>query len=198
MVGIFFTLFIEFFKTGLFAIGGGLATIPFLHDMIGKYGWFTTELLTDMIAVSESTPGPIGINMATYVGFITGLKDFGIGGAILGAVIATIGLVLPSLIIICIIAQFLKKFKESEIVQSIFYGLRPAVTALIASAGLGIFMVTLFSVDAFKASGQILDFFKLPYILLFCIIFFISKKFKKLSPIILILFSAIIGVVFKL
>lgn len=198
MVGIFFTLFIEFFKTGLFAIGGGLATIPFLHDMIGKYGWFTTELLTDMIAVSESTPGPIGINMATYVGFITGLKDFGIGGAILCAVIATIGLVLPSLIIICIIAQFLKKFKESEIVQSIFYGLRPAVTALIASAGLGIFMVTLFSVDAFKASGQILDFFKLPYILLFCIIFFISKKFKKLSPIILILFSAIIGVVFKL
>ncbi|MCI6275254.1 MAG: chromate transporter [Clostridium sp.] len=198
MVGIFFTLFIEFFKTGLFAIGGGLATIPFLHDMIGKYGWFTTELLTDMIAVSESTPGPIGINMATYVGFITGLKDFGIGGAILGAVIATIALVLPSLIIICIIAQFLKKFKESEIVQSIFYGLRPAVTALIASAGLGIFMVTLFSVDAFKSSGQILDFFKLPYILLFCIIFFISKKFKKLSPIILILFSAIIGVVFKL
>ena len=198
MVGIFFTLFIEFFKTGLFAIGGGLATIPFLHDMIGKYGWFTTELLTDMIAVSESTPGPIGINMATYVGFITGLKDFGIGGAILGAVIATIALVLPSLIIICIIAQFLKKFKESEIVQSIFYGLRPAVTALIASAGLGIFMVTLFSVDAFKSSGQILDFFKLPYILLFCIIFFISKKFKKLSPIILILLSAIIGVVFKL
>lgn len=198
MVGIFFTLFIEFFKTGLFAIGGGLATIPFLHDMIGKYGWFTTELLTDMIAVSESTPGPIGINMATYVGFITGLKDFGIGGAILGAVIATIALVLPSLIIICIIAQFLKKFKESEIVQSIFYGLRPAVTALIASAGLGIFMVTLFSVNAFKSSGQILDFFKLPYILLFCIIFFISKKFKKLSPIILILFSAIIGVVFKL
>lgn len=195
---IFFTLFIEFFKTGLFAIGGGLATIPFLHDMIGKYGWFTTELLTDMIAVSESTPGPIGVNMATYVGFITGLKDFGIGGAILGAVITTIGLVLPSLIIICIIAQFLKKFKESEIVQSVFYGLRPAVTALIASAGLGIFMVTLFSVDAFKASGEILDFFKLPYILLFCIIFFISKKFKKLSPIMLILFSAIIGVVFKL
>lgn len=198
MVEIFFTLFIEFFKTGLFAIGGGLATIPFLHDMIGKYGWFTTELLTDMIAVSESTPGPIGVNMATYVGFITGLKDFGIGGAILGAVITTIGLVLPSLIIICIIAQFLKKFKESEIVQSVFYGLRPAVTALIASAGLGIFMVTLFSVDAFKASGEILDFFKLPYILLFCIIFFISKKFKKLSPIMLILFSAIIGVVFKL
>ena len=198
MVEIFFTLFIEFFKTGLFAIGGGLATIPFLHDMIDKYGWFTTELLTDMIAVSESTPGPIGVNMATYVGFITGLKDFGIGGSILGAVITTIGLVLPSLIIICIIAQFLKKFKESEVVQSVFYGLRPAVTALIASAGLGIFMVTLFSVDAFKASGEILDFFKLPYILLFCIIFFISKKFKKLSPIMLILFSAIIGVVFKL
>lgn len=198
MVKVFFTLFIEFFKTGLFAIGGGLATIPFLHDMIGKYGWFTTELLTDMIAVSESTPGAIGVNMATYVGFITGLKDFGIGGAIVGALITTIGLVLPSLIIICIIAQFLKKFKESEIVQSVFYGLRPAVTALIASAGLGIFMVTLFNIDGFKASGEILDFFKLPYIFLFFIIFFISKKFKKLSPIMLIVFSAIIGIVFKL
>lgn len=195
---LFFTLFIEFFKTGLFAIGGGLATIPFLQEMIGKHGWFTTELLTDMIAVSESTPGPIGVNMATYVGFITGLKDYGTIGAILGALITTIGLVLPSLIIICIIAQFLKKFKESEVVQSVFYGLRPAVTALIASAGLGIFMVTLFSLDAFKSSGQILDFFKLPYILLFCILFFISKKFKKLSPIMLIAFSAIIGVIFKL
>lgn len=195
---LFFTLFIEFFKTGLFAIGGGLATIPFLQEMIGKHGWFTTELLTDMIAVSESTPGPIGVNMATYVGFITGLKDYGTIGAIFGALITTIGLVLPSLIIICIIAQFLKKFKESATVKSIFYGLRPAVTALIASAGLGIFMVTLFRLDAFKASGQILDFFKLPYILLFFIIFFISKKFKKLSPIMLIVFSAIIGVIFKL
>lgn len=195
---LFFTLFIEFFKTGLFAIGGGLATIPFLQEMIGKHGWFTTELLTDMIAVSESTPGPIGVNMATYVGFITGLKDYGTIGSILGALITTMGLVLPSLIIICIIAQFLKKFKESEVVQSVFYGLRPAVTALIASAGLGIFMVTLFSLDAFKSSGQILDFFKLPYILLFCILFFISKKFKKLSPIMLIVFSAIIGVIFKL
>ena len=195
---LFFTLFIEFFKTGLFAIGGGLATIPFLQEIIEKYGWFTTEFLTDMIAVSESTPGPIGVNMATYVGFITGLKGYGIIGAILGALITTIGLVLPSLIIICIIAQFLKKFKESEVVQSVFYGLRPAVTALIASAGLGIFMVTLFSLNAFKSSGQILDLFKIPYILLFCILFFISKKFKKLSPIMLIVVSAIIGVIFKL
>lgn len=78
--------FIEFFKTGLFAIGGGLATIPFLQEMIGKHGWFTTELLTDMIAVSESTPGPIGVNMATYVGFITGLKDYGTIGAIIGVI----------------------------------------------------------------------------------------------------------------
>lgn len=195
---IFLKLFIEFFKTGLFAVGGGLATIPFLQDMINKYGWFSTELLTDMIAVSESTPGPMGVNMATYVGFITGLKNYGIGGAILGALVTTIGLVMPSLIIICIIAQFLKKFKESETVQSVFYGLRPAVTALIASAGLGIFMVTLFSLDAFRETGEILYFFKLPQILLFCIIFFVSKKFKKLSPIMLIICSAIVGIIFKL
>ena len=89
---IYLRLFYEFFKTGLFAIGGGLATLPFLSDMADRTGWFTQAQLADMLAVSESTPGPVGVNMATYVGFET--------GGILGAVVATLGLVAPSVIVI--------------------------------------------------------------------------------------------------
>ena len=92
---IYLQLFWEFFKTGLFAIGGGMATVPFLFDISARTGWFTASELANMIAVSESTPGPIGINMATYVGFET--------AGILGSVIATLGLVIPSIIIIVII-----------------------------------------------------------------------------------------------
>ena len=114
---LYLQLFYEFFKTGLFAIGGGLATLPFLYDMADKYPWFTRTDLANMIAVSESTPGPIGVNMATYVGFTT--------GGILGSIIATCGLVLPSLIIIIIIAKFLESFQDNRFVQSAFYGLRP-------------------------------------------------------------------------
>ena len=113
---ILWLLFIEFFKTGLFSIGGGLATLPFLFQMSERYGWFTTEQLTNMIAVSESTPGPIGINIATYVGFTT--ENLGV----FGAIFTTLSLVLPSIIVILIIAGFLEKFKENKYVKNAFYG----------------------------------------------------------------------------
>ena len=114
----FLLLFWEFFKTGLFAIGGGMATIPFLSDMANKYpDWFTQTDLSNMIAVGESTPGPIGVNMATYVGYITG-SDYGTFGAISGAIIATIGLITPSIIIVLIIAAVLKSFKENKYVNN--------------------------------------------------------------------------------
>ena len=113
---IYLQLFYEFFKAGLFAIGGGMATLPFLYDISDTTGWFTYGQLADMVAISESTPGPIGVNMATYVGFTT--------AGISGAVVATIGLITPSIIIILIIAGFLKAFKDSKYVQSAFY--RPA------------------------------------------------------------------------
>ena len=104
------TLFFEFFKTGLFAVGGGMATLPFLYDMSARHpDWFTTSQLADMIAVSESTPGPIGVNMATYVGFET--------GGILGGLIATLGLVAPSIIVILIVARVLKQFRSNPIVE---------------------------------------------------------------------------------
>ena len=116
-MSIFLTLFLEFFKVGLFAVGGGLATIPFLYEMSAKTGWFTYEELANMIAVSESTPGPMGINMATYVGFET--------SGILGSICATIGLVTPSVIIILIIAKALQAFLSNRYVDAAFYGIRP-------------------------------------------------------------------------
>lgn len=129
-------LYIEFFKIGLFAVGGGLATIPFLQELSDRTNWFTQSELANMIAVSESTPGPIGINMATFVGFET--------AGISGGIMATLGTITPSLIIIIIISKVLIKFRESLIVQKIFYGLRPASSALIVAAAFQVAEVAFF------------------------------------------------------
>ena len=157
---IFLKLFFAFFKTGLFAIGGGMATIPFLYEMADSTGWFTRDDLANMIAVSESTPGPIGVNMATYVGFITGSNIAGLPTAILGAVTATLGLITPAVIIILIIASFLKSFRENKYLDSAFYGLRPASSGLITAAGLSVAVTVLFpqvvSLAGFNWKGAIL------------------------------------------
>lgn len=120
-------LFYEFFKTGLFSVGGGMATIPFLQHMGETTGWFTNQDLTTMIAVSESTPGPLGVNMATYVGYQT--------AGVPGALVATLGVITPGAILILIIAGFLQKFRSNRSVEAVFAGLRPASTALIAGSG---------------------------------------------------------------
>ena len=132
---IYLQLFWEFFKIGLFAIGGGPATLPFLMDLTEKYDWFTMADLTNMVAVSESTPGPIGLNMATYAGFHA--------AGIPGGVTASMSLVLPSVIVIILVAKFLANFSENKTVKAVFFGIRPAVTALIASAVAGLFQVAL-------------------------------------------------------
>ena len=151
-------LFFEFFKAGLFAIGGGMATLPFLYNISDKTGWFTYGQLADMVAISESTPGPMGVNMATYVGFTT-------AGPV-GAVIATLGLITPSIIVILIIAGFLKAFKTNKYVQNAFYGLRPASTGLIAAAGLSVLSLLLLHEDAFAASRKITDLISIRSIVL--------------------------------
>ena len=125
-MGTLLTLYWEFFKTGLFAVGGGMATLPFLQDIGQRTGWYTYGDLMNMLAVSESTPGPIGINMATYVGFTV--------AGIPGAVIATLGEVTPSIIVILIVAAILKSFRDNKYVDRAFYGLRPASTGLIGAA----------------------------------------------------------------
>ena len=128
-------LFWEFFKIGLFAVGGGMATIPFLYDLSDRTGWFTYTQLADMIAISESTPGPIGVNMATYVGYEM--------SGVLGSISTTLGFVAPSIIIIVIVSIFLQKFRNNRYVESAFYGLRPASSGLIASAALSVAIVAL-------------------------------------------------------
>lgn len=182
---IYLILFYEFFKIGLFALGGGLATLPFLYNLAEKYPWFNTTMLPNMIAVSESTPGPIGVNMATYAGFET--------GGILGGIIATLGLVTPSVIIILIIASFLSKLNENKYVKSSFYGLRPTVTALIALAGFEVFKVSVLTLNDFQLSHQFLDLFNFKALILFFIFYFIITK-VRLHPIIFIILGAFIGI----
>ena len=184
-------LFWEFFKTGLFAVGGGMATLPFLYSMADKTGWFTAGNLADMVAVSESTPGPIGVNMATYVGFHT--------AGIPGAVVATLGLVTPSVIIILIIARVLQQFRQNKTVDAAFYGLRPCSVALIAAAGLLVVKVAMFHVDAWQESGVLTDLFNWKAIALAALLVVLTryvKPLKKLHPIFFILGSALVGIVF--
>lgn len=179
------TVIIEFFKTGLFAVGGGLATIPFLQDMAVRYGWFDLETLSTMIAVSESTPGPIGINMATYVGYIT------LGP--IGGIISTLSLVAPSIIVIIIIANMLDKFKESKVVKQVFNGIRPFVVGLIVAATLDLFLSTLFNLDMLFS----IKMFSWLSILIFGLMLFAYNKFK-INPILVIVIGAIIGIVLQL
>ena len=188
----FLHLFIEFFKTGLFAIGGGLATIPFLEDIARRYTWFTTEQLTDMIAVSESTPGPIGINMATYAGYQAGYAEFGVLGGILGGLVATLSLVLPSVIVILVIAGFLEKFKENKLVKNTFYCLRPAVIGMLAVTLLGL----IFPIFINLSGAAFLEIVNIKAIILFAVILFGVFKFKK-HPILYIGIGALVGIVFK-
>lgn len=193
MIGIYAKLFWEFFKAGLFAIGGGMATVPFLQEMGEATGWFTSTELADMIAISESTPGPIGVNMATYVGNVT--------AGIPGGIIATLGLVTPSVIIILIVATVLKKFRDNKYVNSAFYGLRPASVGLISAAGFTIILI------AFFGAKDIYDLFSnftgvdYRYVILAMILVILTnfvKPTKKLHPIVFILFSAVAGIVFNL
>lgn len=172
-------LFFEFFKIGLFSIGGGLATLPFLYELAEK-GWYAEEFVSTMLAISESTPGPVGINMATYVGF---LKE-----GLLGGIITPLGEVAPSIIVIIIIAKFLQKFRESTAFQDAFYGLRSASTAMIVSAGLSIVKIAFFG-DTYT------DFFWQGAIL--AVLLFIAMKKFKFHPVVYIAISAVVGVIFK-
>lgn len=184
---IYLQLFYEFFKIGLFAVGGGLATIPFLYSLTDKYTWFTKEILGDMIAIAESTPGPIGVNMSTYAG----INAAGIAGGI----VATLGLVFPSIVIIFIVAKIFQKFKENMYVKNAFSGIRPAVAGMIASAGIGILLLALFGESSWqdlKLSG-----FSIKAGLLFVAVLFLSNKFKKLHPIVFILAGGVIGAIFS-
>ena len=189
---LYLQLFWEFFKTGLFAVGGGMATLPFLYDFSNKTGWFTHAQLADMVAVSESTPGPIGVNMASYVGFVTG----GVGGA----VVATLGLIAPSILIVLIIAAFLKAFRDSKYVDGAFYGLRPASTALIASALVTVAKVAFFSSQNFGDLTAVLHGVEWKAVVLAAVLLLLTRyvpRVKSWHPIVFIGLSAAVGVIFR-
>ncbi len=191
-MSLYLRLFWEFFKTGLFAVGGGMATLPFMYDISDKTGWFTHSMLADMVAVSESTPGPIGVNMATYVGFVT--------GGIPGAIVATVGLVTPSVIVILLIARVLKAFRENQYVDAGFYGLRPCSVGLIAAAGVLVVKLALFNTELYTSTGALLDLFNFKALILAAVLLVATryiKKLKGLHPIVFILASAVIGIVFS-
>ena len=181
-------LFWEFCKTGLFAIGGGMATVPFLREIADKTGWFTAGQLADMIAVSESHPGPLGVNTATYVGFTT--------SGIPGGIAATLGLVFPSIVVSLIIAQFLQRFRQSKAVDAVFYGLRAASVALITAALLQVAEIALLRTGMpFGAA-----FFNWKAIVLAAVVFILMKytPAKKLHPICFIGQSALAGILFQM
>ena len=182
-------VFFAFFKTGLFAVGGGLATLPFLYEMGDRYGWFTRADVADMVAISESTPGPLGVNMATYVGFQT------LG--LIGGVIAVIGLIAPSIIVILIIARVLQKFRESAIVERVFSGLRPASLALVTAAGLGIARLALLHEETLAESGVTPALFNWRCIVLAAVVFLVRRKVNW-HPIAFIGASALVGAVLSL
>ena len=184
---IFLQLFYEFFKTGLFAVGGGLATLPFLEDISQRTGWFTSAQLADMLAISESTPGPIGVNMATYVGFET--------AGILGALCATVGLVMPSVIIIVLASKVLEKFRTNTYVEAAFYGLRPASVAMVASAGIGVAMTTLLNLTA--SGFAVLRWRELVLAAVILVLTNFVPKVKKFHPIVFIALAAAVGIIFE-
>jgi len=177
----------EFLKTGLFAVGGGLATLPFLTQMQQKYQWFSASDLANMIAVSESTPGPIGVNMATYVGY----SSHGIAGALS----ATLSLVFPSLVVIMFVAKALDKYRNNSLIQNMFAFMRPAVAGLIAAAGFSVLKIALLKEGAFSLAS-----FNWIAIALFAVMLVLTqlKKLKKVHPIVYIAAGAVIGVLLRM
>lgn len=185
---------LQFIKTGLFAVGGGLATIPFLYDLSDKYEWFTHNDILNFIAVAEATPGPVGVNMATFAGYTT----HGIGGGVL----STLSLILPSFVVILIVAAILEKFRSNRFVTTGFYFLRPASTALIGAAGLRVLLTVFFDVEKvtfgmFGYLGQVFTHVNWMAILVFAIMFFLMKTFKG-HTLIYILIAAGLGILLKL
>jgi len=181
-----FSLFWEIFKIGLFAVGGGPATLPFLMDLAEEKTWYTMEQLTDMIAVSESTPGPLGLNMATYAGY----QAMGVWGGF----VSSFGLVLPSVIVIILIAKFLENFNKNPYVQAAFRGIRPAVTALIGAAVFGLCKVSLFV----EAEGGLKPAVGSIMIAVVVFILLQIKRLNKFHPALWFLIGAVFGVVFRL
>ncbi len=182
---IYLTLFFEFFKIGLFCFGGGLSMLPLIRDAVLTHEWLTESEFYNFVGVCESTPGPIAVNMATYVGSTQ--------GGILGSICATLGVILPSFIIILLIASLLKNFTENKYFKGFMYGVRPIIIALILSSGLAL-LIKSFGFASFTDFE--IDFTSVIVFVLITLIYLVSKRLfhKKLPSITLILISAFLGI----
>ena len=167
-----------------------LATLPFLKQIALRHTWYSVSQLTDMIAVSESTPGPIGINMSTYAGFHA--------AGVPGAIVSTLSLVLPSYLIILIVSHFMEKFKDSPLVNHVFYGIRPATAGLIAGAMFEVFLMSLFDISAFQTSGSVMDLIRILPIVVYLAALLCVIKLPKIHPIVFIIIGAVLGIVLEL
>jgi len=186
---IYFILFYQFFKIGLFSFGGAYATIPFLYDLSNRFGWFSHEDIVNMLAISQSIPGPIGINLASFSGFQA--------AGLIGGIIAPIGLITPAIIMISFISKFLNKFCDNPTVNAILWGLRPAACAMIAYAMFIIMKVALFNLPKFHLTGQIQDIFKVPAIVILIILVIVDKK-CPLHPAWKIILAGTLGILIQL
>lgn len=184
-------LFCEFFKVGLFAIGGGMATLPFLYALSAKSGWFTATDVANMIAVAESTPGAIGVNMSTFAGYIT--------AGIPGAAASTLGLILPSIIVVLIVANLLANFHENALVKDAFYGLRPAAIALLCASGVSVFSVTMLSLDRLSGAAGFSAFLSALNwkAIVFGVILYVMQKSFNWSFVSFVALSAAAGIIFR-
>lgn len=183
---IYLTLAYEFFKIGLFSIGGGMATLPFLMDLTQKYDWYTASELANMVAISESTPGPVGVNMATYAGYNA--------AGIPGAIVATLALTAPAIIIISLIAKFLENFSENQTVKSVFYGIRPTVAALIGYAVFELLKIAVVT----TVNGHVKPDYLSIAICVIAVALLQIKKLAKLHPLLWIVAGAVLGIVFQM
>jgi len=182
------TLFWIFFKIGLFTFGGGYAMIPLIRQELVGGGYITQELLIDFIGISESTPGPFAVNMATFIG----MSQYGL----LGALATTLGVILPSFVIILIIASLGSKFLESRGVKLAFIGLKPAVIGLILSVSLSLIVHAVLPNIDFESQIFDLSVFNLKGLIIMTIVILVSIFYKKISPIKIILLSAVLGIIF--
>ena len=178
-------LYLEFFKIGLFAVGGGLATLPFLFQMADKYEWLTREMIGNFLAIAQSAPGPVGVNMAAQTGFQAA------GAA--GGLLAALGLVSPAIVIITLTARVLLSIKENKIVASVFSGLRPAAAGLLAAAGFGAMKLALVNSDA--AFG--IELLRVKECIIFAALFLLIYKLKG-HPVIYIAVGAAVGILLRL
>lgn len=196
---IYLTLFWEYFKIGLFTIGGGYAMLPLVTQIVLRHEWLTEAELINFVGIAESTPGPFAINLATFVGNTVGYTaGLGIFGAILGSIVATFAVVLPSLIIIVVVTMLFDKFKRSKYVQGALLGIRPVVVGLVLSAVVTVGVsIVLPNLKLSNISQDGFEQFRWVPLILMAVCFGLSKikiKKKKIHPIYLILLSAGLGV----